>query len=125
MDAWTMVVWLHLLAMAFFIGGQFFMAGVVVPVMRGPENREKLLAAARRFGVGTLVSFAVLIATGVALASHFSLWGDPKLHTKLTLFVLMAALIALHMKLPRAHALEGVVFLLSLAVMWLGVALGH
>ncbi len=125
MDIWNVVVWLHLLAMGFFVGGQLFMAAVVVPVMRGDENREKLLSAARRFGYGTAVAFGVLIASGAAMASHFNLWSDSTLNIKLTLFLVMLVLIGVHMKLPRAHALEGIVFLLSLVIMWLGVTIGH
>jgi hypothetical protein len=53
MSFWNGVRWLHLLAIAFFVGGQLMLAAVVVPVMRGAEDRARLLAAAKRFGVGT------------------------------------------------------------------------
>ncbi|HUA69886.1 MAG TPA: hypothetical protein VMA96_02345 [Solirubrobacteraceae bacterium] len=54
MTFWNGVLWLHLLAMAFFVGGQLMLAAVVVPVLRGLEDRAALRAAARRFGIGTV-----------------------------------------------------------------------
>lgn len=125
MTGWNIVLWLHLLAVAYFIGGQLMLASVVVPVMRDDENRDKLRAAARRFGVGSLVAFGVLIVTGAMMAGHFNLWSNSQLHLKLGLFVLMLALLAIHTRLPQNHALEGIVFLISLAIMWLGVLIAN
>jgi uncharacterized membrane protein len=122
---WNGVLWLHLLAMAFFVGGQLMLAAVVVPVLRGLADREPLLAAARRFGVGTAIAFAVLIVTGVAMATHQHLWGDSTLQVKLGLVVLLGILIGAHMLRPERHVLEGAVFVVSLAVVWLGVVLAQ
>jgi hypothetical protein len=47
--------------MAFFVGGQMFLAAVVVPVERSDPDRERLRAMARRFGYGTLVAIGVLV----------------------------------------------------------------
>ena len=62
---WEAVRWLHLLAMAFFVGGQLVLAAAVVPAFRGTEgrDREPLRAIARRFGQGTIVAIAVLVVT--------------------------------------------------------------
>ena len=38
----------------------------MVPALGGEANREQLRAVARRFGWGSLVALAVLIATGAA-----------------------------------------------------------
>lgn len=116
--------WLHLLAMAFFVGGQLVLVAAVVPALRD-RDREGLRAIARRFGVGSLVALAVLVATGVAMANEHSRWEDGTLHVKLALVVLAAALIGLHTRKPGWHALEGAVFLVSLAIVWLGVDLAH
>jgi uncharacterized membrane protein len=122
---WNGVLWLHLLAMAFFVGGQLMLAAVAVPVLRRLEDREPLLAAARRFGVGTAIAFAVLIVTGVTMATHEHRWGDSTLQVKLGLFALVVILIGAHMRRPEWHALEGVVFLVSLAIVWLGIVLAQ
>jgi len=121
----TAVRYLHLLAMAFFVGGQLFLVAAVVPVLRGDANGERLRAVARRFGWGTLVAIAVLLATGIALASHFGRWESTTLQVKLALVAGVAALVVWHMRRPQLHALEGAIFVGSLAIVWLGVALAH
>jgi uncharacterized membrane protein len=124
---WEAVRWLHLLAMAFFVGGQLVLAAAVVPAFRRTEGaeREPLRAIARGFGRGTLVAIAVLLVTGAAMASHYDDWGQGALQVKLGLVALAAVLVAAHMRRPQAHALEGAVFVVSLAIVWLGVAIAH
>jgi len=122
---WIGVLWVHLLAMAFFVGGQLFLAAVVVPALRAEATRPALRTVARRFGAGTLVAIGVLLASGVALASHEHAWGSGTLHAKLALVVAVAALVLWHMHRPDLHALEGAIFLGSLAIVWLGLALAH
>jgi putative copper export protein len=121
MNFWNGMLWLHLLAMAFFVGGQLMLAAVVVPVMRGEEDRGPLLAAARRFGIGTLIAVAVLVITGAAMASHLHKWSDSTLQVKLGLVVLVGVLIAFHMKRPTWHVLDAAIFLASIAIVWLGI----
>jgi uncharacterized membrane protein len=118
----TVVRYLHLLAMAFFVGGQLFLAAAVMPVLRGDE---RLRVVARRFGAATLLAIAVLIATGIPLASHFHQWGSSTLHVKLALVGVTAVLVVWHTRRPQLHALEGAIFLASLAIVWLGVSLAH
>jgi len=118
---WNGVLWLHLLAMAFFVGGQLMLAAVVVPVLRGAGERDALRAAARRFGIGTLIAFAVLVVSGAAMASHLHRWGDSTLEVKLGLVVAVGILIGAHMRRPQWHALDGAIFLVSLAIVWLGI----
>jgi putative copper export protein len=122
--AWTLIRWLHLLSMGFFVGGQLMLAAVVVPVVRG-SDRAQLRAVARRFGVASLVAIAVLVITGSLMASHFHRWSDGNLHVKLGLVVLVGLLIGWHTRKPELHALEGVIFLVSLAIVWLGVSIAH
>ncbi|HEX4804909.1 MAG TPA: hypothetical protein VFU94_03330 [Conexibacter sp.] len=122
---WTAVRWLHLLAMGFFVGGQLFLAAVVVPALREAETRPALRTIARRFGSGTLAAIGVLLLTGIAMASHYHVWGEAKLHVKLALVAIVAGLVVWHMRRPRLHALEGLIFLGSLAIVWLGVAIAH
>lgn len=115
---------LHLLAMAFFVGGQLMLAAVVVPVLRGGD-RAPLRAAARRFGAGSAVALLVLIVTGVLMAGEHGRWDEGALHVKLGLVALTIALIAVHARRPERHALEGLVFLASLAIVYLGVTIAH
>ena len=122
MTGWVITRWLHLLAMGFFVGGQLMLAAVVVPAARGTEAMR---VAARRFGYGTLIAIGVLLATGIPLASHYGDWDDGRLHAKLGLVVVVGGLIALHLRRPRNHAIDGLVFLGSLAIAYLGVAVAH
>ncbi|MEA2378211.1 MAG: hypothetical protein QOD13_2118 [Thermoleophilaceae bacterium] len=124
-DGWVILRAIHLLAMAFFVGGQLVLAAAVVPVERRAPEGDRLRAMARRFGWGALIAVVVLLVTGAALASHFGQWGSGTLHLKLALVAVIGALIAWHMRRPELRALDGAIFVASLAVVWLGVALAH
>jgi uncharacterized membrane protein len=141
MSFWNGVIWLHLVAMAFFVGGQLMLAGVVVPVLRraepddsragqsgeaggraaGRREREPLRRAARRFGLGTVAAIVVLLITGAAMAGHFHKWGNSNLQVKLGLVALVAVLILAHLRRPAWHVLDAAIFLVSLAIVWLGI----
>jgi uncharacterized membrane protein len=122
---WGTILWLHLLAMAFFVGGQLFLALAVVPVERRNPDRERLRAIARRFGWGSLVAIGILLATGAAMATHDHRWGDGTLQVKLALVALTAGLVVWHMRRPQNHAIEGAILVFSLAIVALGVALAQ
>ncbi len=122
-DGWRLVLYLHLLAMAFFVGGQLVFGIAVVPLLRGEGDRERLRAVARRFGYGSLAALGVLVATGWALASHFGLWGSSTLHWKLALVALVLLLTFAHLRWAKLHALQAAILLASLAIVWLGIEL--
>ena len=83
------VRYLHLLAMAVFVGGQLVLAVAVVPGLR-VRDREGLRAVARRFGWASLGrARSVLAATGAAMAD----WDRGLLHVKLALVALTVVLI--------------------------------
>ncbi len=119
--AWQAVLYVHLLAMAFFLGGQLVIGLALVPVERTNPDKERLRAAARRFGIGSAVALAVLLATGIAMADHYSLWDSDTLRLKLVLVGVLIVLTLVHMRYPRVHALQGAILLLTLVVVWLGV----
>lgn len=122
---WFVIRWLHLLAMAFFVGGQMLLAGAVVPVERAAPDRVRLRAIARRFGQGTLGAIAVLAATGAAMATHSHLWGDGAFQVKLGLVAVVVVLIVWHIRRPTMHALDAAIFLISLAIVWIGLYLAN
>jgi uncharacterized membrane protein len=122
---WELVRWLHLLAMAFFVGGQLVLVAAIVPAFRGDPDRARLRAIARRFGTGSLVALAVLVATGSALAGELDRWGDGTLHAKLALVAIALGLVVWHVRRPGRHWVEGAVLAVSLAIVWLGVSLAH
>jgi uncharacterized membrane protein len=125
-DFWQAVLYLHLLAMAFFVGGQLVFGIAVVPVLRGDEAdpaRERMRGIARRFGYGSLVALGVLVLTGWAMASHYDLWDSSTLQWKLGLVVLVIGLALLHLRRPKMHALQGAILLASLVIVWLGLEL--
>jgi uncharacterized membrane protein len=118
------VRYLHILAMALFVGGQFVLAVAVVPALRG-RDREGLRAVARRFGWASLGALAVLVVTGASMASSLDRWDDGTLQLKLGLVVVAGVLILWHLKSSAAHWLQGAIFLVSLVIVWLGLALAH
>jgi len=118
---WNGILWLHLIAMAFFVGGQLMLAVVVVPVLRGAQDGGPLRATAQRFGVGTAAAIAVSVLTGAALATHLHRWGDSTLQVKLGLAVVVGVLIGAHQRRPDSRALDAAIFLGSLAIVWLGI----
>jgi hypothetical protein len=108
--------------MALFVGGQLVLALAVVPVLRGQAG---LRPVARRFGWASLGALVVLIVTGAWMAEEYGRWNDGLLHAKLGLVVLAGALILWHLRAAAAHWLQGAIFLVSLAIVWLGVAIAH
>ena len=123
MDFWTVMVFLHLVAMAFFLGGQMMLAGTVVPVLRTNPDPTEMKSIARRFGIGSEIAISVSLLTGMLMASHYQLWDDSDFQVKMTLVVLTLASLLAHMRFPKVHALMGLTFLLTLATVWAGVNL--
>jgi uncharacterized membrane protein len=122
--AWLIVRALHLVAVALFVGGQLMLVVAIVPALRAGDP-DSLRRIAQRFGWASLAALAVLLATGAAMASRAGQWGSPTLHVKLGLVVAATVLVAWHIHHPTAHVVEVVVFVLSLAILYLGLALAH
>jgi uncharacterized membrane protein len=122
---WHAIRFLHLLAMAFFIGGQLVLVAAVVPAVGHGRNPEAMRAIARRFGWGSVVALGVLVATGAAMATEYDRWDDGALQAKLALVILVGALVGWHIRAPQRRALDGAIFVVSLAIVWLGIALAH
>lgn len=129
-DGWDVVLWIHLLAMAFFVGGQLFLGAAVVPVFRsqggseGPAH-EWMAPIARRFGWGSLVALGVALVTGAAMASHLDLWSSTALNVKMTLVIIAIVLVALHVFVTKGsnRILQTLILLDSLAIVLVATAL--
>ena len=124
-DFWQAVLYVHLLSMAFFVGGQLVFGLAVVPILRADPDpeRTRMRGVARRFGYGSLVALGILVVTGWAMASHHELWDSSTLQWKLGLVLVVIALTLLHLRFPKLHALQGAILLASLAIVWLGLEL--
>jgi uncharacterized membrane protein len=121
---WDLVRYLHVLALALFVGGQIMLVVAIVPVLRG-EPEGLMLGVARRFGIASAIALLVLLVTGIAMASHFARWEDETLHAKLALLVLALVLTGLHIASPRSRGISLSLAATSLLLVWFGVVLTH
>lgn len=117
------MLFLHVIAMAYFLGGQIMLAANVVPVLVKGEDRSQIGAVARRFGIGSLIALGVLVLTGMGMASHFELWGVGQFQVKMGLVLATIVAVGVHMARGDNHALMGLTFLLTLATVYAGIHL--
>lgn len=125
MHTWTVIRFLHIVALIFFVGGQLMLVAAVTPAVRRFGSEEAMRVVARRFGMGSAVALVVLIATGVAMASHYSLWHSSVLRAKLALLVLVFVLLGLHVVSPKSRGLSLALLAASVLIVWLGVKLTY
>uniref|UniRef100_A0A7C5VW11 DUF4149 domain-containing protein n=1 Tax=Thermomicrobium roseum TaxID=500 RepID=A0A7C5VW11_THERO len=118
---WTTVRWIHLVAMAFWLGGQLFLILVVRPILRReldrPQQTTLTAALGRRFSPLAWVSLVLLIVTGWLTGEHRGVvWStllEPRntygriLATKMLLVALLLLLTLVHGRIfgPRLAAL--------------------
>lgn len=129
-DGWDFILWLHLLSMALFVGGQLFIGLAVVPVYRahggseGPAH-DWMVPIARRFGWASIGALAILLATGIAMASHYSLWDDTAMNVKLGLVGVAIGLTVVHVFIAKStnHVLNALILLDSLAIVLVATTL--
>ena len=125
MQTWTLVRFLHIAGISFFIGGQLLVAVAVAPVLRKRGEEQAMRMIARRFALASVIALAVAISTGIAMASHFSMWGVHVLQVKLMVLVLVFVLTGLHIASPKSQPVALAVVAASLVVLWLGVKLTY
>jgi uncharacterized membrane protein len=125
MQTWTFVRFLHLVGIVFFVGGQLMLVAAVTPPMRSRGDDEAMRLIARRFGVASAAALVLLVATGVAMASHFSLWSSNVLQIKLMVLVLIGVLTVLHILSPKSRVLSYALTGASVLILWLGVKLTY
>ena len=130
LDGWDVVLWLHLLAMAVFVGGQLVFGLALAPVyvqqggLQGSAH-EWMQPIARRFGWASLGALVVLLATGAAMASHLDLWSSTALNVKLGLVAVAIVLTCLHVFVVHGsnRLLQGLILLDSLAIVLVATTL--
>ena len=130
LTGWDVVLWIHLLAMALFLGGQLFMGLAIVPVyiaqggQSGPAH-EWMQPIARRFGWASLGALAVALITGSMMASHLHLWPESALQIKLSLVALAVVLTCVHVFVVHGanRLLQSLILLDSLAIVLVATTL--
>ena len=71
-----LLLFIHLLGVTFWLGGQLFLLGVLVPALRRvePEQRRTLFATAGRwYGMVSIPVLLVILGTGMAMLSKLGL----------------------------------------------------
>ena len=130
LTGWDVVLWIHLLAMATFVGGQLFLGIAVVPTYVAQGGREGsahewMQPIAHRFGWASLIALAISLITGSMMASHFDLWSDSAMSAKLGLVAIAVVLTCLHVFVVHGsnRLLQVLILLDSLAIVLVATTL--
>ena len=130
LTGWDVVLWIHLLAMALFLGGQLFMGLAIVPVYIAQGGKDGaahdwMQPIARRFGWASLGALVVALITGSMMASHLDLWSETALSIKLTHVAVAGVLTCLHVFVVHGsnRLLQALILLDSLAIVLVATAL--
>ena len=129
-SGWDVVHWIHLLAMALFVGGQLFLGLAVVPTyiaQGGKEGRahEWMQPIARRYGWASLAALAVSLVTGSMMAGKWDMWDDTEMRLKLALVTLAIVLTVVHVFVVKGsnRLLQTLILLVSLAIVLVATTL--
>jgi uncharacterized membrane protein len=125
MSGWTLIRFLHVVGIVFFVGGQLVLLVAVTPVLRRSGDDTLMRAIARRFGIGSAAALGVIVATGIAMASHLGAWDRPVLQAKLAVLVLIGVLTGLHIASSSTRFISIALVASSIVVVWLGVKLSY
>lgn len=98
---WNLLIWVHLLASMFWIGGMLFFAIVLVPSLRAvpsPQKTEMISQIGHRFRKTGWISLGLLLVTGLSQLYHLGspVFAEGWLWVKLFLIVLMVSFTLLH-----------------------------
>lgn len=122
-----LLLFLHILGAAVWVGGLIVLGALVPAIRDATEDRDVIRAVARRFGVVSWVALAVQVTTGsLMLLDHA--WSTT-LSVKIGLVMLSAILAAWHSlaagdQSPAVRgAIQGVILMLALAIVWLAIQL--
>ncbi len=113
------VRFLHLVAVAIWVGGLVTLAALVVALRKAGADIELLRASARQFARLSWTAMLVAIVTGVLQVQLMGFsWSDGALHTKLGLVALVLILAGVHQVTAKrtGPALRGVIQVLIMLV---------
>ncbi len=104
---WQAVLFLHLLGVAIWIGGQITVL-LVMPVLRAHGSGDAVLGTiGRRFGAAAGIALVVIVATGIAQAVHLG-WGYPDGEPELFRIITeKASIVGVIVVLTAIHGLLG------------------
>ena len=77
MHVYTTTLFVHLVAVSFWLGSQLFMLAVVVPALRGTEPRQRgalLRGVGQRYAMVSTPTLLIILVTGALLASDLQLF---------------------------------------------------
>src|SRR5581483_900819 len=107
-----MIVWIHILAAMFWIGGMLFFSLILVPSLGGMPRSERIELMSRiglRYRKGGWISLAILLTTGLIRLHQLNwvpLTGGGWIWAKLALIFLMLIMTLLHDLLLGPQAIQ-------------------
>lgn len=121
------VYYLHLLGATVWVGGLLTMAALIPAARRAGASTEVIRAVARRFGMLSWVGMGILLVTGLWQAAQRPWTSTLSLKAGLVgLSVILALWHSLTAGKQRAAvrgAVQGIILLLGLAIVWLATGL--
>ena len=105
-EAWTLIRFLHLLALAFFVGGQLLLVVAVVPAMRGAGDDSRMRAVGRRSPTASLVALGGADRHRHRAGLPLLPLGGRHPAAKLAVLVLVGVLTGLHIASPHSRAVS-------------------
>lgn len=99
---WMILIWIHILAAMFWIGGMLFFSLVLIPSLQGvppPERADLMGRVGMRYRRAGWISLALLLVTGLLQLYRLNFAppaADGWIWAKLTLVIVMVGLTLLH-----------------------------
>jgi putative copper export protein len=119
----------HLIGAAIWVGGMLTMAALVPSMRRSGADLDLIRATARRFGIVAWTGIGLAVVTGLAqlIRLDFPTRGNTPLAVKLALVGVAVVVAWAHQMFSRGMspsvrgAIQGVLILLGLAIVWVAV----
>ncbi len=121
------IFYIHLLSATVWVGGLVVLGGLVPAVRKTTDDRSVIQAIAKRFGVMSWTALGLLVLTGTLMV--FDRVWTGTLIAKIGLVMLSALLAVWHTMAAREQspavrgAIQGVILILALVILWLATTL--